>query len=52
MQRAWARSFLSALSVEQVDEAISMLRDVCGNFEEKGTGVVFTLPLTGFIGPS
>ncbi len=43
---------LSALSVEQVDEAISMLRDVCGNFQEKGTGIVFTLPITGFIGPS
>jgi hypothetical protein len=43
---------LSVLSVEQVDEAIGMLRDVCGNFEEKGTGILFTFPVTGFIGPA
>ncbi len=41
---------LSVLSDEQVEEAIRMLRDVCGDFAEKGTGIVFTLPVTEFIG--
>ena len=34
---------LSVLREEQVEEAIRMLRDVCGDFAEKGTGIVFTL---------
>jgi hypothetical protein len=42
---------LSVLSDEQVAEAIRMLRDVCGDFAEKGTGIVFTVPVTGFLGP-
>ena len=41
---------LSVLKEEQVEEAIRMLRDVCGDFAEKGTGIVFTLPVTEFIG--
>jgi nitrogen regulatory protein PII len=43
---------LSVVPEEQIEEAIRMLRDVCGDFAEKGTGVVFTLPVTGFIGPA
>ena len=43
---------LSVVPEEQLEEAIRMLRDVCGDFAEKGTGVVFTLPVTGFIGPA
>ena len=43
---------LSVLTAEQVEEAIRMLRDVCGDFAEKGTGIVFTVPVTGFIGPT
>jgi nitrogen regulatory protein PII len=43
---------LSVLREEQVAEAIRMLRDVCGDFAEKGTGIVFTVPVTGFIGPA
>ena len=42
---------LSVLTTEQVEEAIAMLRDVCGGFSEKGTGIVFTVPVTGFVGP-
>ena len=41
---------LSVLRDEQIEEAIRMLRDVCGDFAEKGTGIVFTLPVTEFIG--
>jgi nitrogen regulatory protein PII len=43
---------LSVLTEEQVEEAIRMLRDVCGDFREKGTGIVFTVPVTGFVGPA
>jgi hypothetical protein len=42
---------LSVLEEEQVEEAIRMLRDVCGDFAGKGTGIVFTVPVTGFVGP-
>ena len=42
---------LSVLREGQVEEAVQMLRDVCGDFAEKGTGIVFTVPVTGFIGP-
>ncbi len=41
---------LSVLTAEQVDEAIGLLRDVCGDFTDKGTGIIFTLPVTGFVG--
>jgi nitrogen regulatory protein PII len=42
---------LSVVKEEQVEEAIRMLRDVCGDFAEKGVGIVFTVPVTGFVGP-
>ena len=42
---------LSVIDTDRVEDAIGMLRDVCGNFSEKGTGIVFTLPVTGFVGP-
>jgi nitrogen regulatory protein PII len=42
---------LSVLVEEQVEEVVAMLRDVCGNFAEKGTGIVFTLPVSNFVGP-
>lgn len=42
---------LSVLSAEQVKEAVAMLRDVCNDFKEKGTGVVFSLPVLDFHGP-
>jgi nitrogen regulatory protein PII len=41
---------LSVLMADQVEESVAMLRDVCNEFAEKGTGVVFTLPVTSFIG--
>lgn len=41
---------LSVLMADQVEEAIAMLRDVCNEFAEKGTGIVFTLPVTQFVG--
>jgi len=41
---------LSVLMADQVDESVSMLRDVCDDFAVKGTGIVFTLPVTRFVG--
>ena len=43
---------LSVVREEQIEEAIRMLRDVCGDFATKGTGIVITLPVTGYIGPA
>ena len=37
--------------VYKTEDAVAMLRDVCEGFKEKGTGVVFTLPVTNFFGP-
>jgi len=42
---------MSVIDDGAVDDAVEMLRDVCEGFKEKGTGVVFTLPVTNFIGP-
>ena len=42
---------LSVLAEEQVEEAMAMLRDVCGDFAEQGTGIAFILPVTRFVGP-
>ncbi len=43
---------LSVLKDEDVEDTIRMLRDVCGDFAEKGTGIVFTVPVLGFVGPT
>jgi nitrogen regulatory protein PII len=42
----------SVLEEEQVEEAIRMVRDVCRDFTEKGTGIIFTVPVTEFVGPA
>jgi nitrogen regulatory protein P-II 1 len=42
---------LSVIDDDGIDDAVAMLRDVCDGFKEKGTGVVFTLPVTNFYGP-
>jgi hypothetical protein len=42
---------LSVIDDDGIDDAVAMLRDVCEGFKEKGTGVVFTLPVTNFYGP-
>ena len=43
---------LAVLTPAQIDEAIGMIRDVCGDFAEKGTGILFRLPVLEFIGPA
>jgi len=42
----------SVLEEEQVEEALRMVRDVCRDFAEKGTGIVFTVPVLEFVGPA
>ncbi|NOZ86110.1 MAG: P-II family nitrogen regulator [Deltaproteobacteria bacterium] len=42
---------MSVLLKEQVDEAASLVSEVCGDFGEKGTGILFTLPVIDFMGP-
>jgi nitrogen regulatory protein P-II 1 len=42
---------MSVIDDDAIDDAVAMLRDVCDDFKEKGTGVVFTLPVTNFFGP-
>ena len=42
---------MSVIDDDAIDDAVAMLRDVCDGFKEKGTGVVFTLPVTNFFGP-
>jgi hypothetical protein len=41
---------MSVVTDDAIDDAVAMLRDVCDGFKEKGAGVVFTLPVTNFIG--
>ena len=43
-------AILSVLEEKQLKEVIAMLCDVCKNFTEKGRGVVFTLPMSNFVG--
>ena len=43
---------LSVLKDEDVEDTIRMLRDVCGDFAEKGTGIVFTVPVLSVVGPT
>ncbi len=42
---------LSVIDDDGIDDAVAMLRDVCEGFKEKGTGIVFTVPVTSFVGP-
>lgn len=41
---------LSVAEEEQVDKAINLVREICGDFQEEGTGVFFTLPVKRFVG--
>jgi nitrogen regulatory protein PII len=42
---------LSVVEAEQVDEAVQVVRSVCGDFADPGAGIVFTLPVNAFYGP-
>ncbi|HUF27545.1 MAG TPA: P-II family nitrogen regulator [Gemmatimonadaceae bacterium] len=37
---------------QKVDAAISLIREICGNLEAPGTGIVFTVPVSTVIGLS
>ncbi len=44
------RTIFSVLSEEQVDPAISLLQEVCGDMANPATGIVFTIPLDRVVG--
>jgi nitrogen regulatory protein P-II 1 len=35
---------------DKVDQALQLLREICGNLEDPATGIVFTLPVTRVVG--
>jgi nitrogen regulatory protein P-II 1 len=35
---------------DKVDQAIRLLREICGNLEDPATGIAFTLPITRVVG--
>ncbi len=41
---------MSVVDDDIVDMAITLVEEICGNFEEEGTGVFFTLPVSRFHG--
>lgn len=41
---------MSVLEEEQVEEVIGMTREVCGDFSEPGSGIIFTTPVNRVIG--
>ncbi len=44
------RTLFSVLSDEQVDDAVALLQDVCGNLSAPATGIAFTLPVSRVVG--
>lgn len=45
-------AILSVLTPDEIEEAIALVRDVCGDFAKPGRGIVFTLPVLRFLGPA
>jgi len=41
---------LSVLENDQIADAIALIQEICGNLDEPGTGIAFTMPLTGVYG--
>lgn len=35
---------------EKVDGVVALLREICGDLENPGTGIVFTIPITRVVG--
>jgi nitrogen regulatory protein P-II 1 len=44
------RVILSVIHEDQVSDAIRLLQDVCGDFENPATGIAFTLPVDSLHG--
>jgi len=43
-------TIMSVLSEEQVDDAVRLAEEVCGDFSQPGTGFLFTVPVKRFKG--
>ena len=39
------KTILAVLEPEKVEIVVDAVEDICGSFEEKGTGILFTVPL-------
>jgi len=48
--RPYNKTIFSVVKAEKVDGIVSGIRDVCGNFDEPGTGLIFTLPVDSIWG--
>ena len=44
------RTIFSVVSEDQVDPAIALLQEVCGNLDNPATGIVMTLPIGRVVG--
>lgn len=44
------QTVLSVVQDDKVDPAIALIQEVCGNLEEPGAGIVFSIPLTRVVG--
>lgn len=43
-------TIFSVLDDEKADEVIQLLQEICGDFEDPATGIVFTVPVTRVLG--
>ena len=41
---------LSVLDSKKLDQVIRLIEDVCGDFNEPGSGILFTVPISGVRG--
>jgi len=41
---------LSVLDTSKLDQAIRLVEDVCGDFDEPGSGILFTVPISSMRG--
>ena len=52
MSRAANRTLFCVADDEKVEAAIGVIQEICGNLDEPGRGIVFTLPVGRVVGLS
>ena len=50
--RAENRTLFCVIEEEKVEQAIAMIQDICGDMDEPGAGIVFTMPVSRVVGLS
>ncbi len=43
--RPYNKTILSVITDEKVSQAIQLIEEICGSFDEPGAGIAFTVPL-------